>query len=122
MAQRLVRKICPNCKQPYEMTEAEMQALGIDLTQLERSHTWPRAPAATTANTSATKAAPGIFEIFIIDDEVRHMINQKSSTVELRKRAREMGMRTLREDGIRKVLSGMTTAEEVIAVSMGDSH
>jgi len=47
----------------------------------------------------------GIFEIFIIDDEVRHMVNQKASTVELRKRAREMGMRTLREDGIRKVLA-----------------
>ena len=55
-----------------------------------------------------------------MDDEVRHMVNQKANTVELRKRAREMGMRTLREDGIRKVLSGMTTAEEVISVSMGD--
>ena len=50
------------------------------------------------------------------------MINNKASTVELRKRAREMGMRTLREDGIRKVLAGMTTAEEVISVSMGDAH
>jgi type II secretory ATPase GspE/PulE/Tfp pilus assembly ATPase PilB-like protein len=58
--------------------------------------------------------------MFLIDDEVRHMVNNRANTVELRKRAREMGMRTLREDGIRKVLSGMTTAEEVIAVSMGD--
>jgi type II secretory ATPase GspE/PulE/Tfp pilus assembly ATPase PilB-like protein len=59
--------------------------------------------------------------MFLIDDEVRHMINNKATTVELRKRAREMGMRTLREDGVRKVLAGMTTAEEVIAVSMGDN-
>ena len=51
----------------------------------------------------------GIFEIFIIDDEVRHMINNRSSTLILRQRARELGMRTLREDGIRKVLAGMTT-------------
>jgi type II secretory ATPase GspE/PulE/Tfp pilus assembly ATPase PilB-like protein len=50
------------------------------------------------------------------------MINEKSSTVQLRKRAREMGMRTLREDGIRKVLAGMTTAEEVIAVTMADAN
>ena len=56
----------------------------------------------------------GIFEIFKIDDEVRHMINNNASTMELRNRARELGMRTLREDGIRKVLAGMTTAEEVI--------
>ena len=63
----------------------------------------------------------GIFEIFMIDDEVRHMVNDKASTVELRKRAREMGMRTLREDGIRKVLAGMTTAEEVICATMSDA-
>ena len=58
---------------------------------------------------------------FTIDDEVRHMVNQKASTVELRKRAREMGMRTLREDGIRKVLAGLTTAEEVISTTMSDA-
>ena len=62
----------------------------------------------------------GIFEIFEIDDEVRHMINNNASTIALRQRARELGMRTLREDGIRKVLSGMTSAEEVIGASMGD--
>jgi general secretion pathway protein E/type IV pilus assembly protein PilB len=59
--------------------------------------------------------------MFLIDDEVRHMINNKATTIELRKRAREMGMRTLREDGVRKVLAGMTSAEEVISVSMGDA-
>ena len=67
------------------------------------------------------KGRAGIFEIFLIDDEVRHMINNKASTVELRKRAREMGMRTLREDGIRKVLAGLTTPEEVISVTMSDA-
>ena len=68
------------------------------------------------------KGRMGIFEIFLIDDDVRHMINEKASTIELRKRAREMGMRTLREDGIRKVLSGMTSAEEVIGVTMADAN
>jgi type II secretory ATPase GspE/PulE/Tfp pilus assembly ATPase PilB-like protein len=66
------------------------------------------------------KGRMGIFEIFEIDDEVRHMINDKASTIELRKRARELGMRTLREDGVRKVLSGMTTVEEVVSTTMGD--
>jgi type IV pilus assembly protein PilB len=62
----------------------------------------------------------GIFEIFVLDDEVRHMINKRSSTLNLRQRARELGMRTLREDGIRKVLAGQTTADEVISTTLGD--
>ena len=66
------------------------------------------------------KGRMGIFEIFIIDDEVRHMINKRSSTLLLRQRARELGMRTLREDGVRKVLAGLTSAEEVISVTIGD--
>jgi type IV pilus assembly protein PilB len=62
----------------------------------------------------------GIFEIFIIDDGVRHLINQRGSTLLLRQRARELGMRTLREDGVRKVLAGLTSAEEVISTTLGD--
>ena len=62
----------------------------------------------------------GIFEMFIIDDEVRNMVNNNASTIALRQRARELGMRTLREDGVRKVLAGMTTAEEVISTTMSD--
>jgi type II secretory ATPase GspE/PulE/Tfp pilus assembly ATPase PilB-like protein len=52
---------------------------------------------------------------FVIDDEVRHMINKRTSTFLLRQRARELGMRTLREDGVRKVLAGLTSADEVIS-------
>jgi len=67
------------------------------------------------------KGRMGLFEMFKIDDEVSHMINDNLSSPQLRKRARELGMRTLREDGIRKVLSGMTSAAEVIGATMGDS-
>ena len=63
----------------------------------------------------------GIFEIFLVDDEGRHLINQDLSSPQLRRRARELGMRTLREDGIRKVLVGMTSAAEVIGVTMSDA-
>jgi type IV pilus assembly protein PilB len=119
VAQRLVRKICPNCKQPYEMNESELETLGVDFTQLSDANV-SKGAGCDTCKHLGYKGRAGIFEIFVIDDEVRHMVNNKANTVELRKRAREMGMRTLREDGIRKVLSGMTTAEEVISVSMGD--
>jgi type II secretory ATPase GspE/PulE/Tfp pilus assembly ATPase PilB-like protein len=62
----------------------------------------------------------GIFEIFVIDDEVRGMINTGLTTMQLRRRARELGMRTLREDGIRKVLSGLTAGSEVVHATMSD--
>ena len=93
--------------------------LGIDAAQLSES-TVSKGAGCDNCKHTGYKGRAGIFEMFLIDDEVRHMVNNKANTVSLRKRAREMGMRTLREDGIRKVLSGMTTAEEVISVSMGD--
>lgn len=121
IAQRLVRKICQNCKQPHEITEAEIESLGLDATQLSEA-TIMKGVGCEKCKGLGYKGRMGIFEIFMIDDEVRHMINEKASTIELRKRAREMGMRTLREDGIRKVLAGLTSAEEVIGVTMADAN
>ncbi len=120
VAQRLVRKICPNCRQPYEPSEVEMKALGLDYSQLGEASVM-KGVGCDTCKHLGYKGRAGIFEMFLIDDEVRHMVNHRASTIELRKRAREMGMRTLREDGIRKVLAGMTSAEEVISVTMGDA-
>ena len=120
VAQRLVRKICNNCKQPYEMTPIELEALGIDFSQVGGANV-SKGAGCDVCKHLGYKGRAGIFEMFLIDDEVRHMINNKATTIELRKRARESGMRTLREDGVRKVLAGMTSAEEVISVSMGDA-
>ncbi len=120
IAQRLVRKICPNCKAPVDLTEAEVMSLGIDPTQLATATVMAGVGCEKCKGLGA-KGRMGIFEIFEVDDDVRHMVNTRATTVDLRKRAREMGMRTLREDGIRKVLSGMTTAEEVISATMSDS-
>lgn len=121
MAQRLVRKLCQNCKEPAELTETEVESLGLDPSQLSEA-TIMKGTGCDKCKQLGYKGRMGIFEIFLIDDDVRHMINEKSSTIELRKRAREMGMRTLREDGIRKVLSGLTSAEEVISVTMSDAN
>ena len=62
----------------------------------------------------------GIFEICVLDDEIRRMVNEKMSITAIRARARDLGMRTLREDGLRKVLGGMTTPDEVITATVGD--
>ncbi|MEM9079996.1 MAG: ATPase, T2SS/T4P/T4SS family [Verrucomicrobiota bacterium] len=121
LAQRLVRQLCPDCKAPAELTERELRILGIDRERAEAAGVLgPQG--CETCRQGGYKGRKGIFEIFQIDDEVRHLINDDLSSPELRKRARELGMRTLREDGIRKVLGGMTSAEEVIRVTMSDEH
>ena len=119
MAQRLVRRICPHCKQPAELTESEMRALRIEPGQLQEAQVM-QGRGCEQCRGTGYKGRMGIFEIFVLDDEVRHMINKRSSTLNLRQRARELGMRTLREDGIRKVLAGVTTADEVISITIGD--
>jgi type II secretion system protein E len=119
MAQRLVRRICPNCREPAQLSESEMRALRIEPGQLADAQVMS-GRGCEQCRGSGYKGRMGIFEIFILDDEVRHMINRRSATLSLRKRARELGMRTLREDGIRKVLAGLTTAEEVISTTLGD--
>jgi type IV pilus assembly protein PilB len=119
MAQRLVRRLCNNCKEPGELTETELRALRIEPGQLQETQIM-KPIGCDQCRQIGYKRRMGIFEIFVIDDEVRHMINKRSSTLMLRQRARELGMRTLREDGVRKVLAGLTSAEEVISITIGD--
>ncbi|MBT9449006.1 GspE/PulE family protein [Akkermansia glycaniphila] len=121
MAQRLVRKLCANCKRPGELTEKQARTLNIDMSRLTPGQIQVPVGCATCRG-SGTKGRMGLFEIFEIDDEVRHMINEQITTPQLRKRARELGMRTLREDGVRKVLAGLCSAEEVMHVTMGDAN
>ena len=63
----------------------------------------------------------GLFEIFIVNEELQQMIYEGRTLVELRTKSRELGMRTMREDGVRKVASGLTTADEVLKVTMNES-
>ena len=119
MAQRLVRRLCKNCKQPGELTETELRALRIEPGQLRDAQVM-KPIGCEQCRQIGYKGRMGIFEIFVIDDDVRHMINKRNSTLMLRQRARELGMRTLREDGIRKILAGLTSADEVISSTMGD--
>jgi len=119
MAQRLVRRLCTHCKHPADLSETEMRALRIEPSQVKDSQVM-KAPGCDHCRHTGYRGRMGIFEIFIIDDDVRHMINKRTSTFLLRQRARELSMRTLREDGVRKVLSGLTSADEVISVTIAD--
>jgi len=119
MAQRLVRRLCTHCKHPAELSETEMRALRIEPSQMGDAQVM-KADGCEYCRHTGYRGRMGIFEIFIIDDEVRHMINKRTSAFLLRQRARELGMRTLREDGVRKVLAGLTSADEVISVTIAD--
>ena len=119
MAQRLVRKICKKCIAPYVPSDAELRALGIKQEELKNANVM-KGKGCSNCNGSGHRGRMGIFEIFVVDDEGRKLIYDMVPTNVLRQRAREMGMRTLREDGIRKVLAGMTTPEEVIRATVGD--
>ncbi len=119
MAQRLVRKVCRRCPTPYVPTEAELRSLNIDPSNVD-SATFMKGKGCTDCNKTGYRGRFGIFEVFVVDDEVRKLIYDKVPSSVLRTRAREMGMRTLREDGARKVLGGMTSPEEVIRATIGD--
>jgi len=121
MAQRLVRKVCEKCKEPYTPTESELRLLGPAAQQLSRTQLYHGAGCADCSFTGY-RGRIGIFEIFLINDEVRNLIFDQVPATVLRQKARELGMRTLREDGIRKVVAGQTTLSEVLRVTMGDSE
>ena len=119
MAQRLVRKVCKKCTQPYQPTDGEIRALSLTPESLQTA-TLQKGRGCNDCGNTGHRGRFGIFEIFVIDDETRKLIYDKATSSVLRARAREMGMRTLREDGIRKVLAGLTTAAEVIRSTVGD--
>ena len=120
MAQRLVRRICEKCKEPYAPQETELRLLGPAAKQLASAQLFHGKGCADCSFTGY-RGRLGIYEIFQIDDQVRNLIFEQVSSSELRTKARELGMRTLREDGLRKVVAGITTLEEVLRVTMGDT-
>jgi len=119
MAQRLVRCVCENCKEEHKPTDKELRLLGVAAAQASELQLH-KGRGCNKCNLTGYYGQVGIFEIFVITDEIQRMIFEKVPASELRVRAREMGMRTLREDGLRKAAAGMTTIEEVMRVTMGD--
>jgi len=119
MAQRLVRKVCKKCAAPFVPSENELRALNIDPANIANAN-FLKGKGCGDCSKTGCRGRFGIFEIFVIDDEARKLIYEKVPSSVLRTRAREMGMRTLREDGARKVLGGLTTADEVIRATVGD--
>ncbi|MEN3013977.1 MAG: type IV-A pilus assembly ATPase PilB [Endomicrobiia bacterium] len=120
-AQRLVRKICSECKQPYEVPVEKLYPLGVtdDMVQRQKKVVLYKGAGCKKCN-NGYKGRIGIYEIMEITDEIREMILKNTPDIEIKKVAIRNGMSTLRKSAIRKMLAGITTIEEVLRVTVSE--
>jgi len=118
LAQRLVRKICPECRERYEPAEHELRELGIGEDK-SSGQFYVGAGCGKCFNTGY-KGRTGIYELMMIDEEIREMIHVRQTAGAIKDKAIEKGLQTLRMDGARKVIAGATTIAEVLRVTQAD--
>jgi len=116
MAQRLVRLICPECRQGYKPVTDELAKLGLNQKET-KSVTLYRGIGCNHCMKTGYRGRTGIYETLLVDDEIRSLILSKTDANTIRNKAMERGMLTLRQNGARKVLAGLTTTEEVLRVT-----
>ncbi len=113
LAQRLVRRICLKCRTPFEPSETQLNTIGLSPHDIgDKVFYYGRG--CPVCNDTGYKGRKGIFELLVITDPIRNLINERAPTVVIRQRAVEIGMVTLREDGLRSVYNGETTVEEIL--------
>ncbi len=113
LAQRLLRTICPDCRVPYQPTEALLAKMDLTYQDIGDNQFYTGAGCAT-CNDTGYKGRQGLFELLDMNDTLRDLVTQRVGTLILKQKAVEMGMRTLREDGQRCIFEGITTIEEVL--------
>ncbi|MFH0925162.1 MAG: ATPase, T2SS/T4P/T4SS family [bacterium] len=116
LAQRLVRVLCPKCKEEYQPTEKELELLNLD-NQGEKAKVLYRPVGCKDCRNSGYKGRIGIFELLVINEKIRETIIKKTESNVIIEIAQKDGMKTLRENGIDKVLKGITSLAEVLRVT-----
>lgn len=116
LAQRLVRILCPNCKEPHTPTNAELKSVGLKPEDLE-GKTLYKPVGCPNCKGTGFKGRKGIFELLELTEEIRELIFKNSPTEVIKEAAISAGMVTLLKDGVRKILDGLTTIDEVLAVA-----
>jgi type IV pilus assembly protein PilB len=118
LAQRLARKICADCKQPFAAELEVLREVGFDEVQL----TQPvyKGIGCATCNGSGYKGRIALYEVMRFDEGLKEMVLQGASAAELKTAAIKNGMSTLRASGIRKCIEGVTTTDEIVRVTMAD--
>ena len=120
MAQRLVRRVCSGCREAHVPTDEECRELGIARTIADQASIFRPGPGCPLCKQTGYRGRVGIHELLVVDDEIRNEIMKNSDASTIRRRATTRGMPTLREDGARKILEGVTTIEEVLRVTQED--
>ena len=113
LAQRLVRTICKKCRTPYEPSEAILSQLGLSPHELGDKHFFT-GEGCDTCGQTGYKGRKGLYELLDINDTLRELITERAPAVVLRQKAIELGMSTLREDGLRNIYDGAVTIDEVL--------
>ena len=116
LAQRLVRTICPKCRARYTPSESAIKSAGLTPEQVKNA-TFMRGKGCNSCQKSGFRGRVGIYEMLIVDSKIREMIFANTPTQEIRTYAMSVGMSTLYQDGIDKVLKGFTTFDEVYRVA-----
>ena len=118
LAQRLIRTICPDCKTPYQVDPKVMNDLGEDVTKSKEPLTLYRGRGCKNCKHSGYWGRSGVFELLLVNEEIKKLISEKASTQVIRDVAKKTaGLVPLRVDGLRKVLKGITTLDEVDRVA-----
>jgi type IV pilus assembly protein PilB len=120
MAQRLVRLVCPKCKEPEVPSNSELKASGLLPDQIKNA-TFMRGRGCTHCNHTGYRGRKGIFELLRMTSAMREMTFKREPSQNIRRQSRLLGMRTLLEDGLNKALTGLTTLEEVLSTCHHES-
>lgn len=126
MAQRLVRRICPDCKQKYEPTEHELRELGLltgipEFRQDDKKPEFYVGSGCDKCFQTGYRGRIGVYELMLIDEQIQELVYEGASAGEIKRKALESGLQTLRMDGARKVMAGVTTIAEVLRVTQADN-
>jgi general secretion pathway protein E len=120
MAQRLLRRVCSSCREPYRPTMEELRQLNLTSDRLEGRTVYRNGPGCPDCKQTGYRGRTGIHELLVIDDDVRNLVMRSADAATIRRAAQAKGMNSLREDGAEKMLAGTTTAEEVLRVTQED--
>jgi general secretion pathway protein E len=121
MAQRLIRTLCSECKEPYPASDEEVRELGLSRDMVGPKATFWRGKGCPSCHGMGYSGRTGIYELMSPTDDIRQLILQNVDSNSIKKKAMSQGMRTLREDGARKVLVGITSSAEVLRVTGEDA-
>jgi general secretion pathway protein E len=111
MAQRLMRRVCPKCRESYEASTMELQELGVR--NVQGPITLYKAVGCVSCSQTGYSGRINVHELLVVDDSVRSLVMKNADSATIRKAAVDRGMLTMREDGARKVLAGITTVQEL---------